>query len=649
MQKRLKALSHDLRFLWPGNWLIRRRLLTAGVALGLISLLMPLYTRSHLQQLVDIYSRTSARWQTLDQIHEMSQVLTDIESKLRAYAASRNHDWIASLELHRSAMDEMLKALAETQKFDPDRTALVHDIEASYRQWQNDVVLPLTTTDIRSQAWATKLAAEPGAFRIHQLLSDLARDIRENTMVENQTVAVEARKAVLVVTYNGVIFLCGFIALMVSLWYTIIPDLGSLMSAARELKRGNLDHRVHIDGKTESAHLGRAFNEMAVSLQAQNAKLQELNRVKNDFVSTVSHELRTPLTAIKGSIGLILGGVTGTIPPETADMLKITQKNTDRLIRLINEVLDIAKIEAGHIQMHFDKHSLVDTISHAVMGIEAFAQTQGIKLDWEKPQISPLVVADRDRLEQVLTNLLSNAIKFTEPGGKVTVRAFWESDRVVIEVSDTGEGIPEEFLERIFEKFQQATNAVNHQKEGTGLGLAIARAIVEEHGGSIWVSSKVAHGSTFAFSLPWNGTEFVEIKKPAKAQAKAQGHKTILIIDNEPDFTTVLSKWLEHEGYSVLTAATGKAGIELALKHHPDLVISDVMMPEMDGFEVSRCLAENPETKGVPVAFATISPDVLSDPRVAQAAVQVFTKPIVSEDFKSWLKQFFTQSKSKAA
>ncbi|MBI3554977.1 MAG: response regulator, partial [Deltaproteobacteria bacterium] len=319
------------------------------------------------------------------------------------------------------------------------------------------------------------------------------------------------------------------------------------------------------------------------------------------------------------------------------------QKNTDRLIRLINEVLDVAKIEAGAIQMHFDKFSLVDTIDHAVLGIEAFAHTQGIKLLWEKPQLSPLVVIDRDRIEQVMTNLLSNAIKFTEPGGAVSVACEWENDRVIIEVTDTGAGIHEDFLERIFQKFQQAESAAHKAKEGTGLGLTIAKAIVEEHGGTIWVQSKIATGSTFSFSLPWNGTEFVESKKPVLSPLAKQKRKTILVIDNEPDFTHVLKKMLEHEGYWALTAPDGKTGVELAIKHRPDLVLLDVMMPDMDGFTVRKLLAAAPTTQNIPVVFVTISPDV---PTSIDA--QVLAKPLVAEDFKAWLKNFFTTAQKAA-
>ena len=643
MPKRLKWFAHQLRSMSPGNWQIRHRLISAGVALSLLSLATPFYMRTHLADLANTYSWTATNWEVLDRIHEFGRLVTDSESNLRAYTTSGNRAWLATIGTNRTIMDELLDTLWKTAGDKPQRAALLTEATKSYRHWLHDVVDPIIRTSDHANRFTHTLVEEPHAFRIHQLIGELARDIRDDTIVANAAVSNASHKSVIVVTYGGMIFFIGFAALMLSLWFTLMPGLSHLVNAARELKRGNLDYRVNIVGRSETAQLGRAFNEMAVSLKAQNEKLKELNRLKTDFVSTVSHELRTPLTAIKGSIGLILGGVTGDIPTETEEMLRITQKNTDRLIRLINEVLDVAKIEAGAIQMHFDKFSLVDTISHAILGIEAFAHTQGIKLIWEKPQISPLVVIDRDRLEQVMTNLLSNAIKFTEPGGTVSVNCEWENDRVVINVTDTGEGIHEEFLDRIFQKFQQAESAAHKAKEGTGLGLTICKALVEEHGGTIWVQSRVAAGSTFSFSLPWNGTEFVESKKPVISPLARQKRKTILIIDNEPDFTTVLKKLLEHEGYWALTAPDGKTGVELAIKHRPDLVLLDVMMPDMDGFAVRKLLAAAPATQNIPVVFVTISPELQGD---LTTDIPVLTKPLVADDFKVWLKTFFTSQKA---
>jgi signal transduction histidine kinase/ActR/RegA family two-component response regulator len=642
MRKRRSALESFRRVrLWPGNWLLKYRLLSAGIFFGLLSAATPAYMHSKLTQLADIYNLTAANWETLDRIHELDNLLVDTESRLRAYATSGNPLWLSAVAHNSQEMETLLAELKRSAANKPNRAEILANFGRGYEHWKREILVAGPWPSKGLDLLARRLMNDQLSMGLHVHLRDLSADIRDNSGVANREVLKASRKAVQVIAYGGIAFFLGFTALMLSLWYTLIPGLKTLVDSARELKKGNLDHRVSLPGRSEMAQLARGFNEMAISLKAQNEKLKELNRLKTDFVSTVSHELRTPLTAIKGSIGLILGKVTGPIPPETAEMLQITQKNTDRLIRLINEVLDVAKIEAGAIQMSFDKFSLVETISHAVLGIEAYAQTQGIRLVWQRPNISPLVVIDRDRIEQVITNLVSNAIKFTEPGGCVTVSCAWEGDRVVVQVRDTGRGIPEEFFDRIFQKFQQAESAANKVKEGTGLGLTIAKAIVEEHGGSIWVESKVGAGSTFSFSLPWNGAEFVEPKKPAAAAPTASRRRRILVIDNELDFITVMRLLLEHEGYEVVTAVTAKEGFEQATKRRPDLILLDVMMPDMDGFTLRRVFAANAMTSDVPIVFVTVAGETRTEPELA-AAVHVIPKPIVAEEFKGWLRAFFS-------
>lgn len=651
MQKRLKSLRQRFESLWPGHWLIKQRLNTAGILLSVLALATPIYMWNKLQALSSNYTRTSYDWAMLGKIHEFNQFLTDSESKLRAFATSGDREWLNTITTSTRSMDQLLSQMQVGTADNPYRATLVRDTREVFREWFTNVVLrnaqrsvKIEKNKINLDQFAKLLMSEPLAVRMHRMLNELTKDIHDGNMIATRSVLHQSRQTMLMVTYGGIFFFVGFAGLMLSLWYTIIPGLNALLVSARELKKGNLDYRVQLLGRSETAELGRAFNEMAVSLKAQNEKLKELNRMKSDFVSTVSHELRTPLTAIKGSIGLILGEVTGTIPGETRQMLQITEKNTDRLIRLINEVLDIAKIEAGAIEMQFDKHSLIDAVSRAVQGIETVAHTQGIKLVWEKPLQSPLVVIDHDRVEQVITNLLSNAIKFTAEGGTVKVECELLADQAIVKVSDTGYGISSEFLEKIFEKFQQAEESKNKATEGTGLGLAIAKAIVEEHGGRIWVESTLHSGSTFFFSLPWNGTDFVEQRKPAAALAPSQKRNTILIVDDEADFTTVLQMMLEHQGYDVVVTNSSRAALALAVKHRPDLVLLDVIMPDMDGFAVKQLLGSVPETRDIPVAIVSISPDLSQRADELKGVVKIFPKPIVPETLNQWLADFFASA-----
>lgn len=229
---------------------------------------------------------------------------------------------------------------------------------------------------------------------------------------------------------------------------------------------------------------------------------KRLDRMQREFVSTVSHELRTPLTAIRGALGLIAGEVVGKLPPKAKDMTLIAMNNADRLVRLINDILDIEKIEAGKLQFHMQAVELSDLIQETVAANKAYALKYEIKVvvAASLPRIE--VNGDRDRLIQVLTNLLSNACKFSPAGAEVRIDMAIQMNMVRISVKDAGHGIPENFKSQIFQKFCQADSSDTREKGGTGLGLNISRAIVEQHGGHIDFESTLQGGTCFWFSLP---------------------------------------------------------------------------------------------------------------------------------------------------
>ena len=225
-----------------------------------------------------------------------------------------------------------------------------------------------------------------------------------------------------------------------------------------------------------------------------------IDRMKTEFIAVASHELRTPMTSIKGSIDLLLSGFAGSISSEAEELLEIAQKGCERLIRLINDILDLAKIEAGQIRLKMLKIDLVEPVNRSIRGVKAFADQNQVRLRLDKPDVLPAVEADKDRIEQVVTNLLSNAIKYSPANGEVCVELVTGDGWVQCAVIDHGPGIPEHELKRVFEKFQQVADS--RRKSGTGLGLAIAQALVNEHRGRLWVESIVNEGSRFIFRLP---------------------------------------------------------------------------------------------------------------------------------------------------
>ena len=229
--------------------------------------------------------------------------------------------------------------------------------------------------------------------------------------------------------------------------------------------------------------------------------LKEVDRLKSEFVSIVSHELRTPLTSIRGAIGLLVGGVAGTLPPKAHELLSIAESNSDRLIRLIGDVLDLDKIESGAMLLERSSVPIGDLVASTLASLESVAGAAGVKL---RADVEPAVIhADADRVVQVLTNLIANAIKFSPVGETIDVRVrSFGSERLRFEVTDRGPGIANVHLEHVFERFQQVDSGDSRPKGGTGLGLAIAKAIVEQHGGRIGVDSELGRGSTFYFVLP---------------------------------------------------------------------------------------------------------------------------------------------------
>ncbi len=229
---------------------------------------------------------------------------------------------------------------------------------------------------------------------------------------------------------------------------------------------------------------------------------RKMDRMRTDFVSTVSHELRTPLASICGSLGLLQSGVVGALPEKAAAMVQIAYKNSERLVRIINDILDIGKLEAGELALHLVNVPVADFLQQSIEANSAYAEKYGVRFVLDDGSANDWVTADPDRLMQVVANLLSNAAKFSPPGADVLIRVRSSSKTLRIEVEDTGSGIPDEFKDRIFEKFAQADASATRRFEGTGLGLSIARKLAEAMGGSIGFSSVVGQGTIFYIELP---------------------------------------------------------------------------------------------------------------------------------------------------
>ncbi len=264
------------------------------------------------------------------------------------------------------------------------------------------------------------------------------------------------------------------------------------------LQEGAQDYLVK--GQVDSALLIRSLTYSKERMKNEE-RLKHALRVRTEFLSMVSHELRTPLTAIKGGIGVVRRGSVGPVCEEQVQYLDIAQRNVDRLARLINNILDFQKIQAGKVQYHFEPNCLNDIIKEASETMEPLLEDKPVKLRTTLDTASPLVECDRDAISQVLVNLLNNAIKFIEMG-EITIATGLRDDHVCISVTDTGPGIAKEDLPRLFGEFEQLTNGHSNQTGGTGLGLSIVKRIVTSHQGRIEVASELGRGSTFTVYLP---------------------------------------------------------------------------------------------------------------------------------------------------
>lgn len=355
---------------------------------------------------------------------------------------------------------------------------------------------------------------------------------------------------------------------------------------------------------------GTIVGRIATSLDL--GREREIERMKAEFLSTISHELRTPLTSIKGSLGLVLGGAAGTFSADARELLDIARSNTDRLVRVINQILDMMLLERGQALIRPVPMPFQECAERALRAVAAPAQAAGVEVRVQVPADLPNVLGDARRVEQVLVNLLSNAIKFSARGHEVIVSARPEGETVHVSVLDSGCGMSPEFLERLFSKFEHAEGSLTREKQGMGLGLAICRHIVQAHGGRIWAESKENAGTTFHFTLPQSISPVIPPEPPAAPVAgDASGApRLVLVIDNDEDVTRILSYIFETQGHQVICAHSGNEALELARRHRPDLITLDLNLPDLDGFEVLRQLRAAEESRHIPVICISVRPDV---------------------------------------
>ena len=339
---------------------------------------------------------------------------------------------------------------------------------------------------------------------------------------------------------------------------------------------------------------------------------KRVDQLKTDFISTVSHELRTPLTSIRGSLGLIRGGAVGEFPPEAGEMLKIAENNTERLLLLINDILDIQKIEAGEMQFKFQSLDLTELTERALKDNETYGREYAVHFKLLPAEGEFPIYGDPDRLSQVLANLLSNAAKYSPEGDEVEVSISRHNDSLRVSVTDHGPGIPEEFQPRLFQKFSQMDSSSTRKKGGTGLGLSIARAIVEKHGGRIGCLSREGIGTTFYVDFPALIGEYQAKTATKLPEFNLSEHAPcVLIVEDDPDIAALLRRMLAEAGFDSDTAHTVSQARRLLAenKDRYRLISLDLLLPEEDGFSFLESLKTDEDLRKIPVIIVSIKAD----------------------------------------
>ena len=433
---------------------------------------------------------------------------------------------------------------------------------------------------------------------------------------------------------------------------------------------------------TIAASVGVALNKAQLFDEVIQAKhiaelasktAEKANEAKSAFLSTVSHELRTPLTSVLGFAKIIRKRLdekifpiidksdtkTGKTINQISENLQVVISEGERLTHLINDVLDLAKIEAGKMEWNQENVSMPEVAERALAATTSLFDQKNLKLIKQIETDVPEITGDRDKLIQVIINLISNSVKFTDKGS-ITCRMFKKDNEVIVSIIDTGIGIAPGDFGAVFEQFKQVGgDTLTDKPKGTGLGLPICKEIVEHHGGRIWLESEVGKGSVFSFALPivkassakTTPIHLNELVKQLKEQVafsklKLEGkNSTILIVDDDDSIRSLLRQELSEAGYLTEEAANGKEALECVRKNKPDLIILDVMMPEINGFDVAAILKNDPHTMDIPIIVLSIVQDKARGFRIG--VDRYLTKPIDTVQLFMEVGTLLEQGKSK--
>ena len=523
---------------------------------------------------------------------------------------------------------------------------------------------------------------------IGALANQRAMDIINDRENPAEAVASLRQHTVLIMVFA--IFLGLFLSRMLS--NSIASRARLMLKAMRHVQEGRLNERLRPTGNDELDILARQFNVMVGQLDQNNQTIRDLNtglerkvkrrtrqlsrsrrslkrsldklteydRLKTEFFSNVSHELRTPLTMILAPVDRLLQHNAHSLPDGAANMLEMVRLNGYRLLDLINRLLDFSKLEAGQMKLQLGAVNLNALVQKLINAATPLVEQRGICIETDyDPQLGDFG-ADEEKIDTIVSNLISNAIKFTPQGGVIRVETHMADDRAWVSVTDTGIGIDPSQCERVFERFVQVDGSSSREFSGTGLGLSLVKGLVELHGGQIYVESELGKGSRFWFDLPLRPVAVDQVEHPsahperiakrfadldtfaeqstAQAPVAQQSNPfaaTVLVVDDTTEMRVLLGEILS-ESYRVVFGRDGQEGIEVAQREFPDLIISDVMMPRVDGQEFCRRIKEDPATAHIPFVMLTAKAELaMKIGGLNCGADDYLTKPFDEKELKA--------------
>ncbi len=415
------------------------------------------------------------------------------------------------------------------------------------------------------------------------------------------------------------------------------------LSAANEALRHEIAERKRAEEALRKVHddLEQQVEERASELRVANAELARASRLKDEFLANMSHELRTPLNVILGMSESLQEEVYGSVNERQLRSLRMIENSGRHLLTLITDILDLSKIGTGKLELDIVPVLVESTCRASLHFIKQIAQTKRLKVSSMFDNAVTGIHVDGHRLKQILVNLLSNAVKFTPEGGEIglEVKSDPERDALHFTVWDTGIGIAQEDMERIFQPFVQLDASLSRKYEGAGLGLSLVYRMTEMHGGSVCVESKVGKGSRFRVSLPWQESGDEERGRKGDEEFGREGEQrdsspppqsaTILIAEDNEVTITRLSGYLKAKGYQLIIASNGWEAIAYTREHQPDLIVMDIQMPDMDGLEAIRHIRADKQVHSIPIiALTALAMPGDREECLAAGADEYLSKPV---------------------